>query len=142
MCNHICHPGEVHVVSPPGLDFEVTAFYVLTFTSTDGNHVVSASVNLTVLDGPEAPVIHNLPATVHVYENVTTSTVLYVINATDFEGDQITYSMSATPDEDNFYLTGAEGDMLVVLSKLFYVVLWAVCLDHKRDDQSSSHMYP
>ena len=105
-------PGEVRIGYPPGLDFESTPFYVLTFTATDGIHTTIARVNLTVLDGPEPPVIHNLPATINVNENETTSTIMYVINATDFEGDTITYTMTSTPDEGNFYLTGAEGDKI------------------------------
>ena len=110
---HTLCVGEIRIVSPPGLDFEVTPFYELTFTASDGSHVVSARVNLTVLDGPEAPVIHNLPTVIYVYENMTVATVVYVINATDFEGDVITYSMTANPNQGNFILKGAEGDTFV-----------------------------
>lgn len=72
---------------------------------------MTSTLNLTVANGLDPPHLHNLPDEVYVLENVTVGQVIFVINASDIQADSISYSITPFPDDGQFYLTGASGEI-------------------------------
>ena len=104
--------GEITVVNPPGLDFEMTAGYSLTVQVTDslGPASDTATITVTVNDVNEAPTI-TTAATASVAESTT---AVADIDATDPEGDTeggggLTYSISGGADAALFSIDTNSG---------------------------------
>ncbi|CAD5123008.1 DgyrCDS11396 [Dimorphilus gyrociliatus] len=90
--------GAIEVAWPPGLDYEKVTSYVMTVTATDSSGLTSIKdLTIDVVNAPDPPEINNLPASIAILENVTTSAVFFSINATDLQNDDILFNLSVTP---------------------------------------------
>ena len=104
--------GQIFVVNPPGLDFEMTPGYSLTVQVTDtlGPASDTATIMVTVNDVNESPTI-TTAATASVAENTT---AVADIDATDPEGDVeggggLTYSITGGADAALFSIDTNSG---------------------------------
>lgn len=108
--------GEVTINASP--DFEADGTYNFTVTANDGNGGTDTQdVVLTVNDLNEAPVITS-GATATVPENAPTTTVVYDAEATDPDGDTLTYSLTG-PDAALFTIDPVTGEVRLVNSADF-----------------------
>ena len=88
------------------LDYEtVNYYYSLTVSISDGSVNISTSLTISISNSNDAPYITNLP--VSVAENDVTSAVIDV-DASDPDGDNITFSLSGTGSDD-FLINSATG---------------------------------
>ena len=94
--NFVIDSGTGVVSTTGSLNHEAGATRTIkvTATSADGSSK-SETFNITVNDINEAPVIES-GTTGSVYENANSSTVIYDIDASDVDGDALTYSHSGT----------------------------------------------
>ena len=95
------------------LDYETVNYYSLTVSVSDGSVSISTSLTLSVSNTNDAPYVTNLPGNVSVAENDVTAAVIDV-NASDPDGDNITFSLSGTGSDD-FLINSAIG--LVTLNR-------------------------
>lgn len=95
------------------LDYETVNYYSLTVSVSDGSVSISTSLTLSVSNTNDAPYVTNLPGNVSVAENDVTAAVIDV-NASDPDGDNITFSLSGTGSDD-FLINSATG--LVTLNR-------------------------
>lgn len=95
------------------LDYETVNYYSLTVSVSDGLVSISTSLTLSVSNTNDAPYVTNLPGNVSVAENDVTAAVIDV-NASDPDGDNITFSLSGTGSDD-FLINSATG--LVTLNR-------------------------
>ena len=95
------------------LDYETVNYYSLTVSVSDGSVSISTSLTLSVSNTNDAPYVTNLPGNVSVAENDVTVAVIDV-NASDPDGDNITFSLSGTGSDD-FLINSATG--LVTLNR-------------------------
>ena len=89
------------------LDYETVNYYSLTVSVSDGSVSISTSLTLSVSNTNDAPYVTNLPGNVSVAENDVTAAVIDV-NASDPDGDNITFSLSGTGSDD-FLINSATG---------------------------------
>ena len=101
--------GALTVAAPPGLDFETASNYVFTVTATDsGGLSATATIDITVTNVQEPPILTNLPSSdISILEDVTSSTVVFTAAATDPESDFIIYTLSAAPNDGKFNIHGS-----------------------------------
>ena len=95
------------------LDYETVNYYSLTVSVSDGSVSISTSLTISVSNTNDAPYVTNLPGNVSVAENDVTAAVIDV-NASDPDGDNITFSLSGTGSDD-FLINSATG--LVTLNR-------------------------
>ena len=78
------------------LDDAVTPTYTLTITVYDGRetNTVNIIVNVLNVDVNSAPYYINLPESVSVNEDVTAAADIFTVDATDIDGDSLTYTLS------------------------------------------------
>lgn len=95
------------------LDYETVNYYSLTVSVSDGSVNISTSLTISVSNTNDAPYVTNLPGNVSVAENDVTAAVIDV-NASDPDGDNITFSLSGTGSDD-FLINSATG--LVTLNR-------------------------
>ena len=92
----------------PGLDYETTMAYSLRVTGTDQEGLNGTGIlDVTVTDEAEPPEITSLAVPVSVLESVTTGVSIFSINASDSDGDTITFSMTSSPNDGKFTIDGA-----------------------------------
>ena len=89
------------------LDYETDPSYSLTVSVSDGTVNITTSLTISVTNVNDAPYVTNLPANVTVGENDVTAAVIDV-NATDPDGNNITFSLSGTGSDD-FVINSATG---------------------------------
>ena len=98
------------------LDFETTPQYNLTITVSDPDGLTAMQmVTLDILDVNEAPVIHNLPCTKTVAEDIVGKIVVIIVKAIDEDEDVISYSLSATWPSSAPFEIDAAGKSLDIL---------------------------
>ena len=95
------------------LDYETVNYYSLTVSVSDGSVSISTSLTISVSNTNDAPYVTNLPGNVGIAENDVTAAVIDV-NASDPDGDNITFSLSGTGSDD-FRINSATG--LVTLNR-------------------------
>ena len=95
------------------LDYETVNYYSLTVSVSDGSVNISTSLTISVSNTNDAPYVTNLPGNVSVAENDVTAAVIDV-NASDPDGDNITFSLSGTGSDD-FLINSVTG--LVTLNR-------------------------
>ncbi|CAH3197872.1 unnamed protein product, partial [Porites evermanni] len=95
------------------LDYETVNYYSLTVSVSDGSVSISTSLTISVSNTNDAPYVTNLPGNVSIAENDVTAAVIDV-NASDPDGDNITFSLSGTGSDD-FRINSATG--LVTLNR-------------------------
>ena len=78
------------------LDDELIPQYILTITVHDGREtsIVDLTVNVLNVDVNTAPYYINLPESVSVNEDVTVAADIFDVDASDDDGDTLTYSLS------------------------------------------------
>ena len=101
------------VESTQVLDYETVNYYSLTVSVSDGSVSISTSLTISVSNTNDAPYVTNLPGNVGIAENDVTAAVIDV-NASDPDGDNITFSLSGTGSDD-FRINSATG--LVTLNR-------------------------
>ncbi|KAI0240415.1 Cadherin EGF LAG seven-pass G-type receptor 2 [Lamellibrachia satsuma] len=83
--------------------------YIVTVSVTDDATTDTGNLTVDVTDVDEAPNFANLPQTVNVREDATRPDTVLVVAATDPEGQSVSYSCSANPDDGAFDLTCTGG---------------------------------
>ena len=97
--------GQISIVSSSGLDYEARSKYLVEITTQDPAGLsTSANLTLNVLDVQEAPVFHNLPATITMEENKPSGSVVFSADASDPDGDALLYSMVTSPNTTVFLI--------------------------------------
>ena len=75
------------------LDYDVTPQYTLTITVSDGSKSDTVELTVNVIKVNTAPYFTNLPNSVNVDEDVPGANNFFDIDATDDDGDSLTYSL-------------------------------------------------
>ena len=97
--------GQISIVSSSGLDYEARSKYLVEITTQDPAGLsTSANLTINVLDVQEAPVFHNLPATITMEENKPSGSVVFSADASDPDGDALLYSMVTSPNTTVFLI--------------------------------------
>ena len=97
--------GQISIVSSSGLDYEARSKYLVEITTQDPAGLsTSANLTINVLDVQEAPVFHNLPATITMEENKPSGSVVFSADASDPDGDALLYSMVTLPNTTVFLI--------------------------------------
>ena len=97
--------GQISIVSSSGLDYEARSKYLVEITTQDPAGLsTSANLTVNVLDVQEAPVFHNLPATITMEENKPSGSVVFSADASDPDGDALLYSMVTSPNTTVFLI--------------------------------------
>ena len=84
-------PGEITLVSLAALNYEDTSSYTLKVNVSDGTLYDVNYLYINITDVNEAPVIWNLAHEMDV--NETETGLLFAVNATDPDGDVLTYTV-------------------------------------------------
>lgn len=92
----ILNSGMIRIKSGVSLDYETQDSYNLTVTFSDGTASASAFVAISVTDKNDAPTLPSSPYTASVSEDVSVGTSVYDVNASDQDGDSLTYSLSGS----------------------------------------------
>ena len=104
--------GVVTAADVTLIDYESAQSHIIevTATSTDGSESTT-SVTVNVTDVNEAPVLATPgPVTLSVDESISTSTVIYQADASDIDGDALTYSVSGA-DADKVTMDPVTGEV-------------------------------
>ena len=102
--------GEITLSASPTLDFETTSQWLITVKAEDtGSLSATATLTIAIVDVNEAPSLINLPtlSPIDVNEDVTVSTVIYTVIATDPDNDVLTFSMSSSPSDGRIVINAA-----------------------------------
>lgn len=86
----------IRIKSGVNLDYETQDSYNLTATFSDGSAGNSAFVAISVTDKNDAPTLPSSPYSTSVSEGVSVGTNVYDVNASDQDGDSLTYSLSGS----------------------------------------------
>ena len=80
------------------LDYESTAFYLITVTASDTNGgMAQTTLNVTVVDQNDDPAFVSAPFTAQVDENLVSGSTVLKLTATDQDlGDSLTFSIAGT----------------------------------------------
>src|SRR6185436_17179457 len=117
--------GALSFLSAP--DFEAPAdagsnnIYDVTVQVSDGTNIDTQAIAVTgtnVNENTNAPVFTS-GNSVSTSENVLTTAVVYDANATDANGDPITFSLSAGGDNDRFSINSSTGEVRFLASPNF-----------------------
>ena len=103
--------GLITVNDARVLDFETSPNFNLLVEVTDGSFVVSALMSVTLSDVAEAPAVDS--QTFEIAENSDEGTSVGTVVATDPEGDQISFAVTAGNDAGGFTINAATGELTV-----------------------------
>ena len=93
------------VIVSAGLDYETLFWYQLSVTVQDFSLLnITETLNITVLDDQEPPVITNLPNISMVSDGPVINDLVYAISSWDPEGDAVIYSITQDPDVNMFVI--------------------------------------
>ena len=92
----ILNSGMIRISSGVSLDYENQDTYNLTVTFSDGSASVSEFVAITVTDKNDAPTLLSSPYSTSVSEDVSVGTSVYDVDASDQDGDSLTYTLSGS----------------------------------------------
>ena len=92
----ILNSGMIRIKSGVTLDFETQDSYNLTVTFSDGTLSDSKFVSISVEDKNDAPTLPSSPYSTSVSEDVSIGTSVYDVDASDQDGDALTYSLSGS----------------------------------------------
>ncbi len=112
--------GELKVVGT--LDYETTPSYALTVTAAaggDGAATATVPVTITVTNVDEAPAFGAASYAFSAAEDVATATVLGTVNATDPEGGEVIYDITAG-NPDGVFVVDSLAGRLVLGGRLDY----------------------
>lgn len=103
--------GALSLANGKTLDFESSSSHAITVRVSDSELFSTATITINVieLDENTTPVISD--QSFKVAENITDSDIIGEIDATDSDGDNLTFSITAN-DNDLFEIGGAEGNAL------------------------------
>ena len=88
------------------LNYDVTPQYTLTITVSDGSKSDTVDLTVNVIKINTAPYFTNLPNSVNVDEDVNGASTIFDVDASDDEGDTLTYSLSGvSPTTSVFTIT-------------------------------------
>ena len=86
--------GKVYVdANANEFDDTVTDTYILTVTVSDGAETDSVDITVNIINVNKVPYYTNLPESVSVNEDVTAAADIFTADATDNDGDSLTYSL-------------------------------------------------
>ena len=100
--------GEV-TYGADSFDYEVTPNFTLTFTVDDGYNSSSLSLLVLIRDVNEAPTIDAVLDLGPLYENETLQRVVADVDATDVDGDILTYSIIVSRPDSYSFIISASG---------------------------------
>ena len=92
----ILNSGMIRIKSGASLDYETQDSNNLTVTVSDGSASNSVFVAISVTDKNDAPTLPSSPYSTSVSEDVSVGTSVYDVNASDQDGDSLTYSLSGS----------------------------------------------
>ena len=105
--------GSGVITVAAALDFETTASYTLTILASDGGsptRSTTETVTITVSNANDnSPVFTGTPYTATLAEDVTTGTSVATVAATDADGDNISFSITAGDAGGDFAIDAATG---------------------------------
>lgn len=112
---HVLVNPDGTVTYTPGKDF--VGEDTFTYTVTDGTARSEGTVTVTVINEPDAPVVE--PEQVYsVLDTAEVGSTLLTVEASDLDGDTLTYSITAGNDEGRFDIDPATGEIKVAKSLL------------------------
>ncbi|VDI42303.1 Hypothetical predicted protein [Mytilus galloprovincialis] len=135
----------IYLIGGTVLNYDITPSYLLTAQCSDSRRNNTANFTVYLVKNM-APVIHNLPDSISLSEDVNTNTLLHTLNVTDTEGDNITcvlnsnsslFAVSLIPPfntDYGIYLTG--GTILDYDTTSLYI-LPVECNDLRQKDTQS-----
>lgn len=105
--------GAITLSNTASVDYETTASYTLTVRVTDNGTPAQydeETITINVIDRPEnnAPSLTPL-GTITISENTPNGTIIADANATDINGDTITYSIASGNTDNIFSINGTTG---------------------------------
>ena len=92
----ILNSGMIRIKAGASLDYEIQDSYNLTVTFSDGVASGSELVAITVTNKNDAPTLPSSPYSTSVSEDVSVGASVYDIDASDQDGDSLTYTLSGT----------------------------------------------
>ena len=92
----ILNSGMIRIKAGVSLDYETQDSYNLTVTFSDGVASDSELVAITVTNKNDAPTLPSSPYSTSVSEDVSVGASVYDIDASDQDGDSLTYTLSGT----------------------------------------------
>jgi hypothetical protein len=104
--------GEVKVADSAKLDYEMVKAFALTVEVNDGLHTAEAAVAINLKNvNDNAPV--GKDATFTIEETANTGTKVGMVEASDADGDGLTFTIQSGNDEDIFTVNETTGDLSV-----------------------------
>ena len=111
--------GFIHTATP--LDYETTSSYILTVTAKDGGspaNSATAQVNITVLNVDDnVPVFQTSSQVSKIREDVAVGTRVVRLNATDADGNELTFDILSGNKGSAFEIPNKRG-LITVAAKL------------------------
>ena len=92
----ILNSGMIRIKAGVSLDYETKDSYNLTVTFSDGVASDSELVAITVTNKNDAPTLPSSPYSTSVSEDVSVGASVYDVDASDQDGDSLTYTLSGT----------------------------------------------
>ncbi|MEM7029049.1 MAG: cadherin domain-containing protein [Chloroflexota bacterium] len=107
----ISNSGQITVADNSALDYEMNQQHVLSVTASDGLLTNTASITIAITNvNDNAPVITS--ATVSLAENATNGTSVVLVDASDADGDALSYTIMAG-NNDNIFAIANDGQISV-----------------------------
>ncbi len=104
--------GELSVADASPFDFEVNPIFSLELEVSDGALSDQATITVNLNDQNESPII--TPAAYTIDENSTIGTLIGSVDATDPDGDYLSYSIFSRDDFGAFELDTNSGNLVVI----------------------------
>ncbi|XP_061197805.1 protocadherin Fat 4-like [Saccostrea echinata] len=80
-------------LASPNFDYDNTSVYQVVVECTDSKDSISESLFVYLTKNAE-PVVHNLPNVITIPSTTTVGTIVFTVNSTDMENDQLGYSLN------------------------------------------------
>ncbi|MEM7298705.1 MAG: cadherin domain-containing protein, partial [Bacteroidota bacterium] len=105
------HSGEISIEDPDILDFEVNPTFILSVEVSDGVLTEYATITVNLNDQNEAPTLENKDFTID--ENSEVGTTIGIVQATDPENDNLTFSINSGNEMGAFQIDQNSGELTV-----------------------------
>ncbi|CAL4101624.1 unnamed protein product, partial [Meganyctiphanes norvegica] len=110
--------GTGSIMLAQQLDYETTSSYNLTVSVTDGVHILTCQIQVSILDVNDNPPIFSSPIyEVDISENTTPGTTIFTLNATDSDSEQnllfTLYNAAHVATTSKFIVNRLRGDIVL-----------------------------
>ncbi|CAC5377748.1 FAT4 [Mytilus coruscus] len=135
----------IYLIGGMVLSYDITPSYLLTVQCSDTRRNNTAHFTVYLVRNM-APIIHNLPESISLSEDVNSNTLLHTLNVTDTEGDNITcllntnsslFEVSLIPPSNTNYGIYLTGGTLLDYDTTPSYILAVECNDLRQNDTDS-----